>query len=116
MLDWLVFGSEPTGSSVELITDRAVYDVAVRCFETFLAQDKKTKGMVFNGEEILGLTPEEWSGDLAVRAGEAAKLLAQSGATQEDLLLWKAARNERLWETVQVRVERLSVEKSSDQK
>lgn len=107
-LDWLVFGHEAAGESVELFAEKAAYDVVALLIETLIKYHLEGKTALVDSNGVLGLAPEEWAADLGLRAGEKARELAASGMTKEALLLWRAASKDRLLELLKERVSGLS--------
>jgi transcriptional regulator with XRE-family HTH domain len=106
-LDWLVLGKEFSAEGVELLAQMAAAKTSLQYFETLLCAHANAEREFSNGEEILGLTPEEWSFDMGARVGEAAKELAIRGITRQELLTWTVARKERGSELARDRFNRL---------
>lgn len=103
-LDWLVFGAERAGEGAELFAERAAHEVISLFAETLIKYQIEGNSAVVTPGSIIGLEPEVWAADLASRAGEMARELAQSGTTKEDLLTWKYQRKARLEELFRDRV------------
>lgn len=113
-LDWLLFGAEVASESVELIVERAAYQVVSQFAETLLRYRREGRADLITDERILTLSPEEWASDLGLRAAEKARALMQDGATKESLLHWRAAASERLSELLRERIEALSAHPSDE--
>ena len=105
-LDWLVFGAEFMSKGSELLATMAATQISQQYFETLLRSDASGERPVFDGEEILGLSPEEWAADLGWRTGEKAKELAGGGITLQELLEWQTSSQERGAELLQDRLDR----------
>lgn len=105
-LDWLAFGNEFSGEGSDLLASVASELESLQYFETIMNRAREAGSSMVEGEELLGLTPEEWASDLAFRVGERAKKLATEGVTREELLLRRAASNERTNELFRDRVAR----------
>lgn len=103
-LDWLVFGAERAGQRVELFAERAAYDVVKIFAETLLHYQEQGTDLFSASDRLLGLDPEEWAADLAMRAAEKAKGLAAEGVTDHALLTWRHQRLERLQELARNRI------------
>lgn len=106
-LDWLAFGSEFAGDGTKLLASVAAEKSSLRYFELFHRLATTGERPMVEGDYLLGLTPEEWAGDLAAHAGDVAKQIAHSGATREELLEWQAASIGRLMELSHDRAARL---------
>jgi len=104
-IDYLVRGSEAVSRGTELLVEKAATEEAVKFFST-LVEHHSTGKSVFQDEEIMGLSPEEWGADLGVRVAERAKQMAAEGATMEELLEWQAGRKELTWEKARDRIDR----------
>lgn len=102
-LDWLVFGSESAGESLELFVDRAAYEVVNKFAETLIRYKLEGRSDLIGETSILGLTPEEWAADLGLRAGEFATELLRDGTSREQLMVWQHARTKRAWELLRDR-------------
>lgn len=109
-LDWLVFGEEFSSEGVELLSNMAATKTALMVFETFMHAHANGKRPLVDGEELFGLTPEEWADAFGCYVGDAAKALAKRGITRKELLVWKASRKERASEMVKDRFERFRAE------
>lgn len=107
-LDWLVLGSEGVTDTTELLVRRCAATVSQAHFEALLREYHEGKRPIFDGEEILSLTPEEWAGDIGLRAGAKARELAANGVTKSDLLDWSEAESERTTELMRSRIARLT--------
>lgn len=105
-LDWLVFGTDFSSEGSDLLATVAATEVSQQYFETLLQHHEAGERPIFEGEEILGLSPEEWATDLGWRVGEKAREMAARGTTLQELLEWKAARQERQAELLQDRFDR----------
>lgn len=105
-LDWLVFGSDFVSEGSDLLATMAATQVSQQYFETLLSHHENGDRLIFEGEEILGLSPEEWAADLGWRVGERAKELTAKGVTLRELLEWKASCQERQKEILQDRLDR----------
>lgn len=103
-LDWLVFGADSASENVELLATRSAYEVVLMFTDGLVRQSTEAGSRVIIGDQILTLTPEEWSADIAWRAGEKARELLLTGATKEDLLIWKEQVKERLGELLSDRI------------
>lgn len=103
-LDWLVFGSERAGQRVELFAERAAYDVVKLLAETLIRVHCEGRTLISENGQLLGLDPEEWAADLAMRAAESAKNLAADGVTEQSLLTWRHQRLERIQELLSDRI------------
>lgn len=106
-LDWLAFGTDFSGDGSDLLATVAAERESLQYFETIFRYASAGNRPLVAGEELLGLTPEEWADDLALRVGERAKQLAREGVTREELLTLRAASKERTSELFHDRVARM---------
>lgn len=104
-LDWLVFGSEIAGETIELLVNRSAAGAGTMVFETLLRYNAEGGRPIFSNDEILNMTVEQWAAEIGLRAGEIAKELAAKGQTKEQLLLWKQSQQDRLSEIVRDKFE-----------
>lgn len=111
-LDWLATGADLVGEGTELLSAMAAERVVLGYFETLLRHHSRGDRPIFVGEEILGLTPEEWAADAGVRVGEKARELASQGITRQELLEWSHASKERLGEILRDRMDRIRAEET----
>lgn len=114
-LDWLAFGTDFSCDGSELLATVAAERESLQYFETILRHASSGDRPLAVGEELLGLTPEEWAADLALRVGERAKKLARDGVTCEELLALRAASKERSLELAHRRIERMVSTTSGDE-
>lgn len=98
-LDWLVFGAETSGETVDLLVRRCAHDASLKVFDALLRYHLAGQ-KVFDGEEILNLTVEQWAAQIAESASEKATELSEKGFTKEALLNWEFAMQERLGEVL----------------
>lgn len=105
-LDWLVFGTEFASEGSELLAAMAAERVILQYFETLLWHHHAGDRAIFDGEEILGMTPEEWAQDVGFRVGAAASELASKGITRQELLEWRNASKERGSEILRSKIAR----------
>lgn len=113
-LDWLVVGSEAVSETSELVVDKCASKAALPVFDALLRYHREAVRPIFEGELILGLTPEEWAAEIGSRAGEEAKSQVASGMTKEDLLIWRQRRSDRLIELLQDRMRRMTTPVAGD--
>lgn len=113
-LDWLVVGSEADSETSELAMDKCASKAALPVFDALLRYHREAVRPIFEGELILGLTPEEWAAEIGSRAGEEAKSQVASGMTKEDLLIWRQRRSDRLIELLQDRMRRMTTPVAGD--
>lgn len=99
-LDWLVFGRDFVGEGSELLAAMAAEELGRQYFEMILRYHHSGELPLVSGEEVLGLTPEEWGADLAARVGQKANELASKGITREELLNWDAQYKDRAREQI----------------
>ncbi len=113
-LDWLATGADLVGEGTELISAMAAERVALSYFETLLRYHSRGDRAIFEGEEILRLTPEEWAADVGVRVGEKARELASQGITRQELLEWNHSSRERLGEILRDRMDRIRADETDE--
>ena len=107
-LDWLVFGSDFVSEGSELLAAMAAEVTSQQYFELILRYHHSGERPVVDGEEILGLTPEDWASDMGSRVGAKAKELASRGITRQELLEWHTSSKERDVERLRNKIDRLS--------
>ena len=106
-LDWLAFGADFIGNGSELLASVAAERASLSYFEMFHRFATSGERPIVDGEDLLGLTPEEWAQALGYDAGEKAQELAKQGVTREELLIWKAASKDRGAELLNDRAARM---------
>ena len=96
----------------ELLAQMAADKVSRTYFETFVRHSASNERPLIRGEEILGLTPEEWAADLGSRVANKFKDFASQGITRQELLEWRQSNRERLSEILRDRVARIEASES----
>ncbi|MCU0912419.1 MAG: helix-turn-helix domain-containing protein [Rhodobacteraceae bacterium] len=109
-LDWLVFGEEIAGETMELVATRAAAEVSAALFETLVREHRERGASIVQGEEVLRLTVDEWSLWIGETVGEKARELVSEGASKEKLLTWRAAKREQAHEFFMDRFQKMLAE------
>lgn len=114
-LDWLVFGSEAAGETVQLLVNRCASEAGQTVFETLLRYFKSGELPAFSGEQILNLSVEEWASVVGNEAAKKARELSDQGVTKEELLMWERSVGDRLVEILHDKAEAfMSARKTSN--
>ena len=113
-LDWLAFGSDFVSEGSDLLAHVAAEKASLPYFE-MIYHKAHTRERMVDGEELLGMTPEEWAFALAYDIGEKAKEMAGQGVTREELLISRQSSKDFNSERLRARFDRmLDYEKSEN--